>query len=88
MSRMHDGISRRAFLRSTVATVAVPHFVPSSALGAGNRLTMGLIGLGSMGMRHVKGFLQEGDCQIVAVCDVDARRRRDAVKEINGHYDN
>ena len=47
---------------------------------------MGLIGLGSMGMRHVKGFLQEEDCRIVAVCDVDASRRRAAVQEVGNHY--
>ncbi len=86
MNRMHRGLSRRTLLKSAAAAVALPYFVPASALGAADRLTMGLIGLGSMGMRHVKGFLLEGDCQIVAVCDVDARRRRDAVKEINGHY--
>jgi len=45
-----------------------------------------MIGLGSMGLRHVKGFLQEPDCQIVAVCDVDASRRRVAADEINKHY--
>jgi predicted dehydrogenase len=92
MNRIHQIIGRRAFLKGGIAAVAVPYFVPASALGKGNRpapsnrLTMGLIGLGSMGMRHVKGFLQEEDCQIVAVCDVDALRRRDATKEINAHY--
>jgi predicted dehydrogenase len=49
---------------------------------------MGLIGLGSMGMRHVKGFLQEDDCQIIAVCDVDASRRNAAAQEINKQYGN
>jgi myo-inositol 2-dehydrogenase/D-chiro-inositol 1-dehydrogenase len=94
MNRIHQIVGRRVFLRGGIAAVAVPYFVPFSALGAGdrpapsNRLTMGLIGLGSMGMRHVKGFLQEEDCQIVAVCDVDALRRRDAAKEINAHYGN
>ena len=94
MSRRHQMISRRTFVKGAAAAVAVPYFVPSSVFGAGNRpvpsnrLTMALIGLGSMGMRHVKGFLQEEDCQIVAVCDVDALRRRDAVKEINVHYGN
>jgi predicted dehydrogenase len=48
---------------------------------------MGLIGLGSMGMRHVAGFLQEDGCRIVAVCDVDAARRGAAVQQINKHYD-
>ncbi|MHC4368412.1 MAG: Gfo/Idh/MocA family protein [Planctomycetota bacterium] len=89
MNRTQHGVSRRALLKSAAAAVAAPYFVPSSALGtaaASNRLTMGLIGLGSMGMRHVKGFLQEGDCRIVAVCDVDTGRRRSAVKEINGRY--
>jgi predicted dehydrogenase len=41
-----------------------------------------------MGLRHVKGFLQEHDCRIIAVCDVDAERRGAAVREINKHYAN
>ena len=92
MKQTQQAISRRTFVKSTVAAVAAPYIVPSSVFGAGNRpapsnrLTMGLVGLGSMGMRHVKGFLQEDDCQIVAVCDVDVLRRREAVKEVNGHY--
>jgi len=49
---------------------------------------MGLIGLGSMGMRHVKGFLQEDDCQIIAICDVDAGRLQAAIEQINKHYSN
>ena len=94
MSQTHRTISRRGFLKSTIPAVAVPYIIPSLALGGDNRpapssrLTMGIIGLGSMGMRHVKGFLQEGDCQIVAVCDVDASRSREAVQEINTHYGN
>lgn len=87
-------ISRRALLRGGAAAVVGPYIVPCSALGRGgrpapsSRLTMGLIGLGSMGMRHVKGFVQEEDCRIVAVCDVDAGRRRDAVEEVSKHYGN
>jgi predicted dehydrogenase len=41
-----------------------------------------------MGLRHVKGFLQEDDCQIIAVCDVDAGRLDAAATEINKHYGN
>ena len=87
-------ISRRDLLKGAAACVAVPYIVPGMVLGnsgqpaASNRLTMGMIGLGSMGMRHVKGFLQEADCRIIAVCDVDALRRRAAVQEINKHYGN
>jgi predicted dehydrogenase len=87
-------ITRRTFLKSTTAVIAAPYIIPSSVLGRderpalSNRITMGLVGLGSMGMRHVKGFLQEYDCQIIAVCDVDASRRNAAAQEINKHYGN
>jgi predicted dehydrogenase len=84
--------TRRTFLKNAVGALTLPYVIPSLALGQAARsapsarLTMGLVGLGSMGMRHVKGFLQENDCQIAAVCDVDAMRRRGAVQEVNRHY--
>jgi len=84
-------VSRRAFLRRTAAAVAAPYVLRASPPGvpaASERLTMGMIGLGSMGMRHVKGFLEEYGCRIVAVCDVDAARRRAAVEEVNRQYGN
>jgi len=94
MKRIRWGISRRSFLKSASAAISAPYIISSCALGGegrpapSNRLTMGLIGLGSMGMRHVKGFLQENDCQIIAVCDVDGGRLNAAVREVNKHYDN
>jgi len=87
-----DAVSRRRLLAGAAGCFAVPYFVPATALGqagtpaASERITMGIVGLGSMGMRHVKGFLQESDCRIVAVCDVDAGRRVATVREINQHY--
>lgn len=93
MNDKYEKISRRNFLKTAAVGVAVPYIVPSSVFSGvrpapSNRLTLGLIGLGSMGMRHVKGFLQEEDCRIVGVCDVDASRRREAIQEINKHYNN
>ncbi|MCP4612397.1 MAG: Gfo/Idh/MocA family oxidoreductase [Planctomycetes bacterium] len=94
MKRMRQGISRRTFLKNASGAIAAPYIISACALGKGgrpapsNRLTLGLIGLGSMGMRHVKGFLQEDDCEIIAVCDVDAGRLNDAVREVNKHYGN
>jgi len=87
-------ITRRGLLKTAAATVAVPCVVPASARGAAGRpapseqITLGMIGLGSMGLRHVKGFLPETDCRILGVCDVDASRRKTAVGEINKHYGN
>lgn len=86
-------ITRRKFLEATAVGATLPYILPSSVFSSArvtpsNRLTLGMIGLGSMGMRHVKGFLQEEDCRIVGVCDVDAGRRREAIEEINKYYKN
>ena len=89
-------------MKGAAAGVAVPYIVPCWAVGKGsgstglaevrpapsNRITLGLIGLGSMGMRHVQGFLQKDDFQILAVCDVDAARRAEAVQQVNKRYGN
>ena len=83
--------TRRAFLR---AVAAAPLVVPAAALGRGDgpvpsdHIALGMVGLGSMGLRHVKGFLQETDCRIAAVCDLDAARRRVAAKAVHEHYGN
>jgi predicted dehydrogenase len=88
------GVSRRAFLKGAAAAVALPTFVPASALGAdgraapSERITLAMIGLGSMGLRHVKGFIYEKDCQLVAGCDCDAGRRRVAAEFVNEFYKN
>ncbi|MBM3892136.1 MAG: Gfo/Idh/MocA family oxidoreductase, partial [Verrucomicrobia bacterium] len=90
--RSSSPISRRTWLRTAATILAAPTIIPASALdkdgrpAPSNRLTMGMIGLGSMGLRHVKGFLLENDLQITAICDVDAARRQEALKEINTAY--
>jgi predicted dehydrogenase len=94
MTNSQATMSRRRFTKGMAVAVGMPTFVPAVCLGntrtplPSNRITMGLIGLGSMGMRHVKGFLQEDDCRIIAVCDVDAQRQQAGVAEINKHYGN
>jgi len=92
MKEHRNGISRRGFLKAGASAVALPYIVPSSVVTAkdrtapGDTITLGMIGLGSMGLRHVKGFVRETDCRIIAVCDVDASRRKIAVGLIDRHY--
>ena len=70
-------LNRRSFLRSTAAAgagFAIPAIVPSSVFGKtapSNRITMGCIGVGGMGMSNLSSFLGYSDVQIVAVCDVE-----------------
>ncbi len=84
-------MNRRKFLHRAAAiasaSLTVPYLVPASALGKdgqvapSNRITIGSIGVGSMGQVDVKGLMREEGVQILAVCDV-FQQRRDATKEL------
>lgn len=92
MKRGFLALSRRGLLKAAAMSAAAPYVLAASSLGkAGqpapsNRRTLGLIGVGSMGLRHVQGFVQEADCRILAVCDVDAPRRRAAAEVVKKAY--
>jgi hypothetical protein len=81
---------RRAFLKATAASVALPYLIPASALGNGgnaapsNRIVMAGIGLGNMGGGDLESFLGRDDVQYVAVCDVK-RDVRDGRMNLNGY---
>ena len=79
------GMTRRRFLSRAAGfgagAVGFAHVVSSAALGkAGsvapsNRIAMGFVGTGGMGSGHLRGFINEPDVQVVAVCDVDSQHR-------------
>lgn len=87
--------SRRSFLKTGLAGVlaagAAPQFVGSRVLGANapsRKVTLGFIGVGTHGYGvNLMSFLQQDDCEVLAVCDVFASRRekaRKAVEEQSG----
>jgi len=91
-------ISRRGFLKHAGAcgvALAAPAIIPARVFGLGwraapgNRVTIGMIGVGSHGVaRNLRGFLAQPDAQIVAVCDVDGGRCRKAQELVNKAYGN
>src|SRR6188474_927984 len=86
-------ISRRRFLSAAGAAIALPTFIPASALGAegpapSERITLGVIGCGGMGNGNTDGFLGHADCQVVAACDVDQKHLDAMVEKVKGHYKN
>ena len=91
-------LNRREFIQSaTVAGVGASLFtiVPASALGRdnkrpapSNRITLGCIGVGGQGNSNLGAFLNEPDCHVIAVCDVDKNHARDTKKRVDGHYAN
>ncbi|MEM7261939.1 MAG: Gfo/Idh/MocA family oxidoreductase [Planctomycetota bacterium] len=86
-----SGISRRRFL-ATAAAASAPLFIPATALGRGplaaasERLTIGVIGVGNMGGAHLNTLLGHREVQVVAVCDVDAKKRESAEQRVENRY--
>ncbi len=86
--RKTKGVSRRGFLAAG-AGFGLFNLVPSRVLGAtapSNRVTMALIGAGSMGVGNMKGFLGLDDVQVRAVCDVNRPKRARAKKLVDDRY--
>jgi predicted dehydrogenase len=86
--------SRRTFLQSGLAGIfaagVAPQLVSARLFGAqapSKKITLGCIGLGAHGFGvNLKQFLQEEDCQIVAVCDVFASRRAKGRQAVDEKY--
>jgi predicted dehydrogenase len=95
---MKGAVHRRQFLaRAGVVAGTVlgfPSMVPESVLGRGgkasanDRINMGMIGVGSMGGGHVRGFLSHQDVRVVAVCDVRQEFRDKAKRTVDTQYGN
>ena len=87
-------VSRRSFLTSGLAGIVgaglAPQILPARLLGANapsRKITLGCIGVGTHGFGvNLKQFLEEEDCQVVAVCDVFASRRAKARAAVDEKY--
>ena len=85
------GVSRRGFLKRAAWALGAPYVVAPSVLGAGaappsDRIGLGFIGYGIMCRGHVGGLLGRPDVQVLAICDCDSVRRRQAAKLVNDRY--
>jgi predicted dehydrogenase len=91
MNKKLTSISRRRFIATTAAAIALPTIVPSSIFGQNapsKRITVGVIGWGMQGPDNTRNFLAEKDCRVVAVCDVDKNHLKDGVDTVNENYQN
>jgi predicted dehydrogenase len=91
-----DTTNRRQFLRQsavTSAALAAPYFVPARLLGGGaeqpnERLAIGVIGVGGMGLGHLDWLLGRSDAEVVAIADVDAAHRQKALDAVHAKKPN
>jgi predicted dehydrogenase len=85
--------SRRSFVKTGLAAIVAagvaPQFVGSRVLGANapsKKVTLGFIGVGTHGYGvNLLSFLQQDDCEVLAVCDVFGSRREKARKAVEEH---
>ena len=89
--------SRRTFLHSSLvagAAAALPTIVPSSVLGRdghvapGEKIALGVIGIGPRCTYDLTAMLKLADVQCVAIADVQQSRRDAGKKLVDEHYGN
>src|SRR5690349_21419854 len=82
---------RRDFLKTLAAgaVTGFPAIVPSSALGRdgyvapSEKIVMGAIGIGRQGSGDLRGFLNNQDVRVAAVCDVQQANAERAATMVN-----
>ena len=93
--RSHRDITRRSFMKKTIAAagaVSFPYIIRPSALGkagqvaASERITVGCVGVGPQGIAVMGNFLAQKDVRVAAVCDVKSNVRAAVQNQVNNHY--
>jgi predicted dehydrogenase len=85
-------LPRRDLFKAAAAAAAFPYVIRASALGreggaaAGERVTLGHIGVGNRGGSLLGSFLQLPQARSVAVCDAKKDMLEAAARRIDGHY--
>jgi predicted dehydrogenase len=98
LTQSSHAFNRREFIRrtgaATFAAAAFPAIIPSSALGKdgavapSNRVTLGVIGCGPQGRGDMRNFLNQPDCQVLAVCDVKTDQLKLAKEAVDARNQN
>jgi len=89
-------MKRRNFITKVSATSAItflaPSILPSGVYGktkANNKINIGQIGCGRIARSHdMPGVMQYDNARLIAVCDVDINRMKDAKKLVENYYYN
>lgn len=88
-TKIHTPINRRTFLGAAGAGLVAPLLLPGKARGANERITMGVIGVGSRGVQvMMDGFVTNPEVAVLAVCDVQRQRCEEAAGMVNAYYEN
>ncbi len=61
----------KATIPSSLAMMAIPTIIPSTAFGANDRLRVAVIGINGRGKDHISGFMKQDNVEVATICDVD-----------------
>ncbi|WP_268034453.1 Gfo/Idh/MocA family protein [Algoriphagus sp. PAP.12] len=81
---MNSNFNRRSFLKYSSLAALGMQFLPFQGLRAApsDRLRIAHIGLGGMGLNHLRWFANLPEAEIVALCDVDTVRTEEALAKL------
>ncbi len=83
-------MKRRTFLKKSALALVFSSLSPWSlrlwAAPPSERITLGVIGVGRMGLGDLRAFLNLNDVQVIAVCDVDQKRLQHAKQIVDQFY--
>lgn len=80
-------VSRRSFVRTAAAAALLPYIsVRPLRAAASERLTVGVIGVGTMGRYHLGALLGRPDVEVIAVSDVVKERIDSAAEQVQRAY--
>jgi predicted dehydrogenase len=60
----------------------------AASIAPSNRIVMACIGMGGKGTNNMEGFISKEDVHVVAVCDVDKKKRDNAKRIVDDKYQN
>ena len=89
--KTNSGITRRQFM-CRAATLSAFFIVPRYVLGGkgytapSDMITLGFIGNGKQGLNLQRSFLNTGEAQILATCDVYAAKTKNFIDKANAFY--
>ncbi len=79
-----QSISRRQFVKGTIAVGAAAVLPASGVLGSNDDIRVAVIGIGGKGRGHMETFEKLPGARIVGLCDVDPRRLSERCRDFEG----
>jgi myo-inositol 2-dehydrogenase / D-chiro-inositol 1-dehydrogenase len=83
-------LSRRSFIKSTLAAAGGFSIVPRFVLGGrgyispSDKINHGIIGVGGMGSVHISYVLNDAQGELLAICDVDSEHLKRGLEKAGG----